>query len=147
MPKVLITESYLQDIAAVIRLKLRSDETFYPSEMAEAISHIMGSEVNLEDKIVAENGVYTAWTEGLDGYRRVKVQVIPHENVEFRLKLHTLVGVAGSVTNRRIQTSVQGIIGRAHPSQTAYTGIVGCAVFDEPNAGPPDDEEAGDDNA
>ena len=147
MPKVLITESYLQDIAAVIRLKLHSDDTFYPSEMAEAISHIMGSEVNLGEKTVTENGAYTAWTEGLDGYRRVKVQVIPQENVELRISFHTLFGVAGSIINRRIQTSVQGISGRAHPSQTAYTGIVGRAVFDEPNAGPPDDEEAGDDNA
>lgn len=40
MSKVLITEQYLSDIGEAIRVKSRSNEVFYPSEMADAILNI-----------------------------------------------------------------------------------------------------------
>lgn len=74
MAKVLVTESYLEDIADAIRAKLESEDTYSPSEMAGAIGQISGG-ATLISKTITENGTYSAADDSADGYSDVTVDV------------------------------------------------------------------------
>ena len=59
MAKVAITEQYLTDIADAIRAKKGISDTYYPSEMAAAISTIGGGGITPTGTIsISENGTY-----------------------------------------------------------------------------------------
>lgn len=81
MAKAVITEAYLEDIADAIREKLNTQSTYKPSEMAEAISSIIGGSINLETKTKSYTPTENIQTEtitassGYDGLREVDVTV------------------------------------------------------------------------
>jgi hypothetical protein len=75
MAKVLITDTYLQNIAGAIRSNLGVATTYTPEEMAPAIASIpQGSEPVLQSKTVTENGTVTP-DQGYDGLSSVVVNV------------------------------------------------------------------------
>lgn len=74
MAKVLVTESYLEDIGDAIRAKLETQDTYTPSEMAGAIGQISGG-ATLISKTITQNGTYNAADESADGYSSVVVDV------------------------------------------------------------------------
>lgn len=73
MSKVMLSESYLDDIADAIRAKNGLTDTYKPSEMAEAISELGGA--TLGSKTITENDTYYASSDDLDGYFSVTVNV------------------------------------------------------------------------
>lgn len=73
MPKVLVTEQYLEDIADAIRSKTGELGTYKPSEMAGAIDSI--ETADLGTKSISANGTYSASGDNLDGYSQVTVNV------------------------------------------------------------------------
>lgn len=73
MSKVMLSESYLDDIADAIRAKNGLTDTYKPSEMAEAISELGGA--TLGSKAITENDTYYASSDDLDGYSSVTVNV------------------------------------------------------------------------
>lgn len=73
MSKVMLSESYLDDIADAIRAKNGLTDTYKPSEMAEAISELGGA--TLGSKTITENDTYYASSDDLDGYSSVTVNV------------------------------------------------------------------------
>lgn len=74
MSKVLVTESYLDDIADAIRNKNGTENTYKPSQMAAAIEALPGPST-LGMKIISENGSYDPASDNLDGYSGVTVNV------------------------------------------------------------------------
>ena len=74
MAKVIVTETYLENIGDAIRSKLGGSDTYKPSEMAGAISQIHGDPV-LDALSVTQNGTYKASDENLDGFSQVVVNV------------------------------------------------------------------------
>lgn len=74
MAKVLVTESYLEDIGDAIRAKLETQDTYKPSQMANAIGQISGG-ATLISKSITENGTYDALDDEADGYSSVTVDV------------------------------------------------------------------------
>lgn len=64
MAKVLVTESYLSDIADSIREKLGTEDTYKPGEMSAAIDEISGGggggDIDVEAVTFNANGTYTA---------------------------------------------------------------------------------------
>jgi hypothetical protein len=76
MAQVLVTESYLDDIADAIREKNGSEDTYTPAQMAEAIEDIhTADEVVLVSKSVTANGTYNPVSDSADGYSGVTVNV------------------------------------------------------------------------
>lgn len=75
MAKVLITDTYLSDIARAIRNKLNVETTYTPAQMAGAIASIPESHVPvLQSKTATENGMVTP-DSGYDGLSSVLVNV------------------------------------------------------------------------
>ena len=72
MGNVLVQEDSLRAIADAIRAQNGSEDTYTPAEMAEAVAAI--APVLLE-KVISKNGVYSAASEGADGYSEVTVSV------------------------------------------------------------------------
>ena len=83
MAKVMITESYLEDIADAIREKKGGSDTYTPGEMAEAISSIDGGStpvINSLNVTPSESQqVFNA--SNIDGYKPVTVAGIPLDYV------------------------------------------------------------------
>lgn len=73
MAKVIVTETYLENIGDAIRSKLGGSDTYKPSEMAGAISQIHGDPV-LEALSVSANGTYNP-SSGKDGFSQAIVDV------------------------------------------------------------------------
>lgn len=73
MAKVIVTESYLENIGSAIRSKLGTQDTYSPSEMAGAISQIHGDPV-LETLSATQNGTYNP-SSGKDGFSQAVVNV------------------------------------------------------------------------
>jgi len=69
---VLVPEDSLRAIADAIRAQNGSEDTYTPAEMAEAVAAI--APVLLE-KVFTENGIYSAASEGANGYSEVTVDV------------------------------------------------------------------------
>lgn len=74
MSKVLVTESYLDDIADAIRGKNGTENTYKPPQMAAAITELPDPSV-LDDKTITANGTYDPSDDDLDGYSEVTVNV------------------------------------------------------------------------
>lgn len=75
MARVLITDTYLSDIAGAIRGKLGVQTTYTPPQMAGAIASIpTGGAPVLQSKTVTENGTVTP-DAGYDGLSEVVVNV------------------------------------------------------------------------
>lgn len=80
MSNVLVQESSLQAIAAAIRAKNGSQDTYTPSEMAAAIRAISGGgggNAVLGTRTIAFNGTVNAASDNLDGYSSVTTNVHP----------------------------------------------------------------------
>ena len=76
MSQVLVTESYLDDIADAIRDKNGSEDTYTPAQMADAIENIQtADEVVLVSKSISANGTYNPASDSADGYSGVTVNV------------------------------------------------------------------------
>lgn len=77
MANILVNESSLSAIANAIRSKNGSQETYKPSQMADAILNISGggSTPVLGTKTITENGTYSASNDSLDGFSAVTVNV------------------------------------------------------------------------
>lgn len=76
MAQVLVTESYLDDIADAIRDKTGSEDTYTPAQMADAIEDIQtADEFVLVSKSVTANGTYNPASDSADGYSGVTVNV------------------------------------------------------------------------
>lgn len=82
MSKVLVTETYLEDIADAIRSKNGSTDMYTPAEMASAISDISGGGTpTLQSKTVSYTPTTTAITDtitadsGYDGLEEVDITV------------------------------------------------------------------------
>lgn len=78
MPKMLIENQTLENIAAAIREKTGNSILYTPSEMAEAIRNIQNTgEVVLITKNISVNGTYRIGDEGVTatGYSTVIVNV------------------------------------------------------------------------
>lgn len=76
MARVVVDDAYLTAIANAIRDKLETDDTYKPSEMAEAIESISGGgSATLGTKTITENGTYDPEDDDLDGYSEVTVNV------------------------------------------------------------------------
>ena len=125
MAKALITESYLEDIGDAIRAKLESEDTYKPSEMANAIMQISGGGGETKniwggttepETIQGVNGdIYIKYTENegtpIDAaYLKVNGTWIPLENGDW-----SNVNTEGSDNVVWVETSsptqAQGIIG------------------------------------
>lgn len=74
MARVVVNDAYLTDIADAIREKLNTEDTYKPSEMADAIESISGGS-SLGTKSITANGTYNASSDSLDGYSQVTVNV------------------------------------------------------------------------
>lgn len=83
MAKVMITESYLEDIADAIREKKGGSDTYTPGEMAEAISSIDGGSTPIINSLNVtpseSQQVFNA--SNIDGYKPVTVAGIPLDYV------------------------------------------------------------------
>ncbi|MDO5456485.1 MAG: hypothetical protein Q4F25_06190 [Eubacteriales bacterium] len=79
MGNVLVQESSLQAIAAAIRAKNGSANTYTPSQMAAAIQAISGGggSAVLGAKTITVNGTVSAASDSLDGYSSVTTNVHP----------------------------------------------------------------------
>lgn len=76
MSQVLVTESYLDDIADAIREKNGSEDTYTPAQMAGAIEDIhTADDVVLVNKSITANGTYNPASDSADGYSGVTVSV------------------------------------------------------------------------
>ena len=76
MAMVLVTESYIQDIASAIRSKNGQNSLYYPSQMASAIRSIVSaSELSIISKTISINGTYTPSSDGADAFSNVIVDV------------------------------------------------------------------------
>ena len=72
MAKVMITESYLEDIADAIREKKGVSTTYYPSQMAEAISTIVGGTPVINSlNVTPSTSQQTFDSSSVDGYKPV----------------------------------------------------------------------------
>lgn len=74
MAQVLVTESYLDDIAYAIREKNGTETTYKPLQMAAAIEALPDPSV-LDSKSITANGTYDPSDDNLDGYDEVTVNV------------------------------------------------------------------------
>jgi hypothetical protein len=74
MSQVLVTESYLEDIADAIREKNGTETTYKPPQMAAAIEALPDPSV-LDSKSITANGTYDPSDDDLDGYDEVTVNV------------------------------------------------------------------------
>lgn len=98
MSKVMITESYLEDIADAIRAKTGTQDTFTPAEMADAIGDIGGS-ATLGTKSISSNGTYNASSDSLDGYSSVTVNVPNPSTGTKQVSINTNGTTTENVTN------------------------------------------------
>lgn len=118
MSKVLVTESYLEDIADAIRSKNGSSDTYTPAEMASAISDISGGGTpTLQSKTVTYTPTTTAITDtiiadsGYDGLDEVDVTVSA-----------VATGTAGTPTATKGTVSNHSV--SVTPSVTNTTGYI-----------------------
>jgi hypothetical protein len=67
-----VEKAYMQAIADAIRAQNKSNDTYTPSEMADAIEDlVIGGGGTLISKTVTEEGTYIAENDGADGYSEV----------------------------------------------------------------------------
>lgn len=83
MAKVMITESYLEDIADAIREKKGGSDTYTPGEMAEAISSIDSGSTPIINSlsVTPSESQQTFNASNVDGYKPVTVSAIPDDYV------------------------------------------------------------------
>ena len=83
MAKVMITESYLEDIADAIRAQLGGSDTYKPGQMAAAIASIGGGGTPTIDSlsVTPSESIQTFNSSSVDGYKPVTVAGIPLDYV------------------------------------------------------------------
>ena len=89
--RVLVTESYLEDIADSIRAQLGTQSTYTPAQMSDAIDSITGGggggDITVESLSVTQNGTYTAPTG--KAYSPVTVNVAGSTPTDFVARVST----------------------------------------------------------
>ena len=76
MARVLVTESYISDIASAIRSKNGQSASYTPSQMASAINSIISAgALSIISKSIFSNGTYSAEGDNADAFSSVVVDV------------------------------------------------------------------------
>ena len=103
MAKVMITESYLEDIADAIREKKGVSTTYYPSQMAEAISTIDGGGTPVINSlnITPSTSQQTFDSSSVDGYKPVTVAAMPSMTLPTSAAASATTGYASKATISR----------------------------------------------
>ena len=99
MAKVMITESYLEDIADAIREKKGVSTTYYPSQMAEAISTIVGGTPVINSlNVTPSTSQQTFDSSSVDGYKPVTVDAMPSMTLPTSPAASATTGYASKAT-------------------------------------------------
>lgn len=100
MAKVMITESYLEDIADAIREKKGVLTTYYPSQMAEAISTIDGGGTPVINSlnVTPSTSQQTFDSSSVDGYKPVTVAAMPSMTLPTSPAASATTGYASKAT-------------------------------------------------
>ena len=103
MAKVMITESYLEDIADAIREKKGVLTTYYPSQMAEAISTIDGGGTPVINSlnVTPSTSQQTFDSSSVDGYKPVTVAAMPSMTLPTSSAASATTGYASKATISR----------------------------------------------
>ena len=103
MAKVMITESYLEDIADAIREKKGVLTTYYPSQMAEAISTIDGGGTPVINSlnVTPSTSQQTFDSSSVDGYKPVTVAAMPSMTLPTSPAASATTGYASKATISR----------------------------------------------
>ena len=103
MAKVMITESYLEDIADAIREKKGVSTTYYPSQMAEAISTIDGGGTPVINSlnVTPSTSQQTFDSSSVDGYKPVTVAAMPSMTLPTSPAASATTGYASKATISR----------------------------------------------
>lgn len=76
MAQVLVTESYITNIASAIRSKNGQSVSYYPSQMASAIRSIVSvGDLSIIGKTINSNGTYSPSADNVDAFSDVVVNV------------------------------------------------------------------------
>lgn len=76
MSQVLVTESYISDIASAIRSKNGQSASYHPSQMAAAINSIVSAgDLSVISKSINTNGTYNPASDNADAFSGVVVDV------------------------------------------------------------------------
>jgi len=122
MAQVLITESYLEDIADAIREKNGSQSTYKPGQMAMAIS-ALPDPPTLISKSIIQNGLYNPSSDNADGYNNITVSVSNSYTIEDEGKIVQNGALVSHVLISKT-ISENGEYNPANDNADAYSNVV-----------------------